>query len=60
MTFFKEVYNNMMTILIICIIIVLVVLFLTLLSTNKAYKYEHTIDPIDPAKNETAPAEEEK
>ncbi|WP_226680629.1 YtzI protein [Sutcliffiella horikoshii] len=50
----------MMTILIICIIIVLVVLFLTLLSTNKAYKYEHTIDPIEATKNDTDPAEEEK
>ncbi|MGD6781565.1 MULTISPECIES: YtzI protein [Bacillaceae] len=50
----------MKIILIICIIIVLVVLFLTLLSTNKAYKYEHTIDPIEPTKNDTDPAEEEK
>lgn len=50
----------MMTILIICIIIVFVVLFLTLLTTNKAYKYEHTIDPIDqePAKTEKEPGEE--
>ncbi|MCM3619579.1 YtzI protein [Sutcliffiella horikoshii] len=49
----------MMTILIICIIIVFVVLFLTLLSTNKAYKYEHTIDPIDqpPTQTEKQPDE---
>lgn len=50
----------MMTILIICIIIVLVVLFLTLLSTNKAYKYEHKIDPIQPNQNEKEPVDEEK
>ncbi|TYS69162.1 YtzI protein [Sutcliffiella horikoshii] len=50
----------MMTILIICIIIVLVVLFLTLLSTNKAYKYEHTIDPIEPTQNQKDPVDEEK
>ncbi|NLP51436.1 YtzI protein [Bacillus sp. RO1] len=49
----------MMTILIICIIIVLVVLFLTLLSTNKAYKYEHTIDPIE-TQNQQDTAHEEK
>ena len=37
----------MMTVMIICIIIVFVVLFLTLLTTNKAYKYEHTVDEIE-------------
>lgn len=37
----------MIKILILCIIIVIVVLLLTLLTTNKAYKYEHTVDPID-------------
>ena len=36
-----------MTVMIICIIIVFVVLFLTLLTTNKAYKYEHTVDEIE-------------
>ncbi|WP_339147397.1 MULTISPECIES: YtzI protein [unclassified Sutcliffiella] len=52
----------MMTILIICIIIVIVVLFLTLLSTNKAYKYEHTIDPVDQetTHTESRPDVEEK
>ena len=39
----------MMTIMIICIIIVFVVLFLTLLTTNKAYKYKHTVDEIEEA-----------
>lgn len=38
----------MTTVLIICVIIVLVVLLLTILTTNKAYNYEHKIDPVDP------------
>ncbi|CAG9622422.1 YtzI protein [Sutcliffiella rhizosphaerae] len=42
----------MFKIMIICIIIVFVVLILTLLTTNKAYKYEHTIDPLEPNENE--------
>lgn len=42
----------MTTVLIICIIIVLVVLLLTILTTNKAYKYEHKIDPVDPMPGE--------
>ncbi|MDX5475443.1 MAG: YtzI protein [Bacillaceae bacterium] len=37
----------MMTVMIICIIIVFFILFLTLLTTNKAYKYEHTVDEIE-------------
>ncbi|MTH54444.1 YtzI protein [Bacillus mangrovi] len=31
----------------ICIIIVFIVLALSVITTNKAYKYEHTIDPED-------------
>lgn len=36
----------MKIIFIICIIIVLIVLLLSVLTTSKAYKYKHTIDPI--------------
>ncbi|WP_338777857.1 YtzI protein [Metabacillus sp. FJAT-52054] len=31
----------------ICILIVFVVLALSVVTTNKAYKYEHTIDPME-------------
>ncbi len=34
-------------IMIISIVIILIVLLLTVLTTNKAYSYKHTIDPID-------------
>lgn len=37
----------MYTVLVISIIIVIVVLLLTLLTTNRAYSYKHTIDPIE-------------
>ncbi|WP_078379302.1 YtzI protein [Sutcliffiella halmapala] len=50
----------MTTILIICVIIVLVVLLLTLLTTNKAYNYEHKIDPLDDQAQETQNSEEKK
>ncbi|WP_282033156.1 YtzI protein [Metabacillus indicus] len=30
----------------ICILIILIVLLLSVLTTSKAYKYEHTIDPL--------------
>jgi uncharacterized protein YpmB len=36
----------MLTILVICIVIIIVVLLLSVLTTSKAYKYEHTIDPL--------------
>lgn len=39
--------KSMKTVLIICIIIVLIVLLLSVLTTSKAYKYQHTIDPLD-------------
>ncbi|MGD6833491.1 YtzI protein [Sutcliffiella halmapala] len=42
----------MTTVLIICVIIVLIVLLLTILTTNKAYNYEHKIDPVDPMPGE--------
>ncbi|MDQ0231130.1 YtzI protein [Metabacillus malikii] len=36
----------MKVIFIICIIIVIIVLLLSVLTTNKAYQYKHTVDPI--------------
>jgi ABC-type transport system involved in multi-copper enzyme maturation permease subunit len=42
----------MATVLIICVIIVLIVLLLTILTTNKAYNYEHKIDPVNPMPEE--------
>ncbi|MDX8367435.1 YtzI protein [Cytobacillus sp. IB215665] len=36
----------MLTVLIISIIIVLGVLFITLMTTSKAYQYEHTVDDL--------------
>jgi predicted PurR-regulated permease PerM len=44
----------MTTVLIICVIIVLLVLLLTILTTNKAYNYEHKIDPLDGPNNPKA------
>ncbi|RLQ97849.1 YtzI protein [Falsibacillus albus] len=38
--------TTVLIILIIAIIIVFVVLLLSVLTTSKAYKYKHTIDPI--------------
>ena len=37
----------MTTVMIIAIIIVLIVLLLSVLTTSKAYKYKHTVDPIE-------------
>jgi uncharacterized protein YpmB len=36
----------MIYVFIICIIIIIVVLLLSVLTTSKAYKYEHKIDPL--------------
>ncbi|MBX9973436.1 YtzI protein [Cytobacillus firmus] len=38
----------MYTVLVISIIIVIVVLLLSVITTSKAYKFKHTVDPIDP------------
>lgn len=38
----------MKTIIVIGVLIVLAVLLLSILTLNKAYKFEHTVDSIDP------------
>jgi hypothetical protein len=37
----------MKTVLIISLVIVFIVLLLCVITTNKAYQYKHTIDPLD-------------
>ncbi|MFL6561668.1 MAG: YtzI protein [Bacillus sp. (in: firmicutes)] len=37
----------MYTVAVICIIIVIVVLILSVVTTSKAYTYQHTVDPLD-------------
>jgi flagellar basal body-associated protein FliL len=39
--------EKMKTVLIISIIIVFVVLILSVLTTNKAYSYKHSVDPLE-------------
>lgn len=43
----KEVICVVTTIIIIAVIIVIVILLLSIITTNKAYQYKHTIDPIE-------------
>lgn len=37
----------MYTILVVSIIIIIVVLLLAVITTSKAYKFKHTVDPLD-------------
>lgn len=37
----------MVIILILCIIICFAVIWLTVVTTNKAYAYKHSVDPVD-------------
>ena len=47
----EGVYLKMTTVLIISIIIIFVVIILSAVTTSKAYKFKHTVDPI-PEKGE--------
>lgn len=37
----------MVIVLILCIIICIAVIWLTVVTTNKAYAYKHSVDPVD-------------
>lgn len=50
----------MYAVLIISIIIVFVVLLLAVLTTSKAYTYQHTIDPLDDNPNLKADSDNEE
>jgi uncharacterized protein YxeA len=39
--------QNMYTIFVVSIIIIIVVLLLAVITTSKAYKFKHTVDPLD-------------
>ena len=36
----------MLTVMIICIVIIFVVILLTVITTSKAYSFEHKVDPL--------------
>lgn len=53
----------MYTIFVVSIIIIIVVLLLAVITTSKAYKFKHTVDPLDDnpyLKNETNTDNEKK
>ncbi|MFB3160908.1 YtzI protein [Neobacillus sp. 179-J 1A1 HS] len=51
----------MYTILVVSVIIIIVVLLLAVITTSKAYKFKHTVDPLDDnLQNENHPETENK
>lgn len=50
----------MYTVLIISVIIVIVVLVLSVLTTSKAYKFQHTIDPVDNSQEDPSESRDKK
>jgi uncharacterized protein YpmB len=49
----------MVTVLVICIIIVIIVLLLSVITTSKAYSFQHSVDPLEnnPHLSDTGQAE---
>jgi flagellar basal body-associated protein FliL len=55
--------KKMYTILVVSIIIIIVILLLAVITTSKAYKFKHTVDPLDDnpyLQNENHPDTENK
>lgn len=52
--------NNMITVLIICLIIVGIVLLLSVVTTSKAYSYQHTVDSLEDNPNIHTESEQKK